>query len=147
MNVQAAKTASIFNKVSYTNFPKFAEQILCKATLDGKNFNNLMYIWFTKYFTIMCRKFELSPVDNPLYGHSPSFYIFLWTPHFWEDFDNIAQMKYRINTQKLTWQSYFLIFKRLKNNVTCFFNKQHFYKQPGWDLIWNKNNPQWAAPL
>ena len=31
--------------------------------------------------------------------------------------------------RKLMWQSYFFIFRRLKSNVTCFFKKQHFYKQ------------------
>ena len=33
------------------------------------------------------------------------------------------------NKNKLMLQSYFLIFRRLKVNVKCFFKKQHFYKQ------------------
>ena len=30
---------------------------------------------------------------------------------------------------KLMWQNYFFIFRRLQNNVKCFFYEQHFYKQ------------------
>ena len=43
----------------------------------------------------------------------------------------VVFLKYRPNEipDKLMWQSYFFIFRRLKNNVTCFFYKKYFYKQ------------------
>ena len=33
------------------------------------------------------------------------------------------------NKTKLMWQSYFFIFRRLKNKFKCFFYEQYFYKQ------------------
>ena len=30
---------------------------------------------------------------------------------------------------KLMWKNYFFIYRRLKNNFTCFFYKKYFYKQ------------------
>ena len=80
---------------------------------------------------IMCRRFEPSFYKQPPYKAIPHFSYFFRTHCFWQDFpDNIAPVKYRINTKiKLMWQSYFFIFRRLKNNIICFFYKQHFYKQ------------------
>ena len=55
--------------------------------------------------------------------------IFFPSPPPWQDFsDSIAPAKYRKNKNKLMWQSYFFIFWRLKNNVTCPFYKEHFCK-------------------
>ena len=77
----------------------------------------------------LCRRFEPPSIDNPVYGHSPFLYSFQ-TSQFWQDFsDNIFTTKYRIKTNKLIWESYVLIFRRLKNNTKCFFTintyKQH----------------------
>ena len=59
----------------------------------------------------------------------PPFYIFpnhsLLTT-LWRYRPNEIPDKHK---NKLTWQSYFFIFRRLENNVTSFFYKQHFYKQ------------------
>lgn len=69
----------------------------------------------------MCRKFEAPFYKHTLYVHS-QFYIFFRTTHFWQhSFGNIAAMPYGINNNKLMWQSYFLVFRKLQNNVTCYF--------------------------
>ena len=39
---------------------------------------------------------------------------------------------------KFVWQSYFFIFRKIKNNVKCFLKK--IQETPGWDLIQNNNN-------
>ena len=65
---------------------------------------------------------------NPLYGH-PHFLSFFQTPVFGKTF-----RQYRPNEipdkhkNKLMWQSYFLIFRRLKNNVTCFKKNSKQYQ-------------------
>ena len=57
-------------------------------------------------------------------------------------FDNIllailSQWKPDRYKNKLRWQSYFFMFRKLQNNVTCFSYKQHFHK---WQKaeIWSK---------
>ena len=42
------------------------------------------------------------------------------------------------NKNKLVWQSYFFIFRKLKQNIKCFFKK--IQETPAWDLIQNNNN-------
>ena len=85
----------------------------------------------------------LSSIDNHLYDQA-RFLCFLQTPNFWKYiFGNIVQIKYGINRQKLTRESYFL-------------NKQHyisfisdtFKSNTGWNLIQNNNNLryQFLAP-
>ena len=73
--------------------------------------------------------------QHRLYRHS-HLLSFFWTPRFWQYFFNyIAPMKYYKN--KLIQQSYFFIFRRIKNNVMCFLYKHHFCKQHQTE-IWSK---------
>ena len=82
-----------------------------------------------------------TPIDNPS----------IWPPHFLDFFSNpsflktlldvITPMKYGVNIKINLWgQSYFFIFRRLQNNITCFFVGNTFISNtPGWDLIKNNN--------
>ena len=58
----------------------------------------------------------------PPFSESPSLLARL----FWQCRPTEIPDKHK---NKLMWKGYFFIFKRLKNNITCFFYKQHFYKQ------------------
>ena len=69
-----------------------------------------------------------SSIDNPpIWPTLPLFYIFseppLLTRRFWEYCRSIIPDKHK---NKLMWQSYYFIFKRIKTNVTYFLYKQHF---------------------
>ena len=69
--------------------------------------------------------------------------IFFQTSHLWQIFcfwqycPNEIQGKHR---NKLMRESYLFMFRRLQNNVTCFFYDQHLYAKPGWDLTRDNNH-------
>ena len=71
---------------------------------------------------IVCRRFEPLFYRQPPVGPSPLFIFFLNPPLLEELF-----RQYRPNEitdkhkNKLMWQRYIFIFRRLKTNVTCFF--------------------------
>ena len=77
----------------------------------------------------------LNPIlyTTPKYDHppSPTFCLFFPSPPLLAT----LFLQYRPNeisgkhSNKLIAQSYFFIFRGLKNNVTCFFYKQYLYKQ------------------
>ena len=80
--------------------------------------------WNPEYYwmDIMCRRLNLPSIENPLYGH-PTFYLFFFEPPasdklLWQYCLNEICDKHK---NKLIWQNYFFIFRRLKNHVTCFF--------------------------
>ena len=88
--------------------------------------------WFYKkshICIIVCRRFEPLFYRQPLlYGYPPPsliHFIFFSNPWFWKSLHK-HKLKKLI---KLMWQSYFFIFRKLKNNATCLFYMQHFYKQ------------------
>ena len=77
----------------------------------------------------MCR-FETPHHPPPHMAISP-FYIFSEPPSLARLFRQYRPIEILDkHKNKLIWQSYFFIFRRLKNNVTCYFYKQHLYKQP-----------------
>ena len=73
---------------------------------------------------IVCKRFE--PLSLSIYN--PPFYFFSDPPsHILTTIfiDNIIPMKHILNTKKLMMESYFM-FKRLQNNIACFFCKKTF---------------------
>ena len=78
---------------------------------------------------IVSRKFKPPSIDNsPLYSHPflSLFGIHTFGNIFRQDSPNEIQNKHK---NKLKWQSHFFMFRKLQNNVTCFFYMQHFYMQ------------------
>ena len=84
---------------------------------------NRWAIWKNKTIDHSVQNVWNPPFISPLpYGHLPVFIFFPKPPFFARLFQQYCPNEIRDrHKSKLTWQSYLFIFKRLKNNVTCFF--------------------------
>ena len=83
--------------------------------------------------SIVCRGFESPILEKTHFLYDRPLFVFLPVlhphhPSFLQDFsENIGPLKYWINTKINSCGN--VNFGRLKNDVTCLFCKQHFYKQ------------------
>ena len=75
----------------------------------------------------VCRKFDPFYRQPPIWSFPP-WCIFtnspIFTTFFWQYRPNDIRGKHRNKNMR---ESYFFMFRRLQNNVTLFFYKQHFY--------------------
>ena len=80
---------------------------------------------------ILCRRFEPPFHSHPHPIWSSPLLHFFRTSHFWEDSsENIAPLKYQVNTNINSFGKVISSFFRTKKIMLhAFFCKQHFYKQ------------------
>ena len=67
----------------------------------------------------------------PFCRNSPSpLCIFFWNPDLWQHFLRVSPDEmWNKRKNKFTKKSRYFMLRRLQNYVTCFFYKQHLYKQ------------------
>ena len=107
-------------------------------SLPSTAFRHLSYCQFPSVHGVQYGSLNLSFLwATPLYGHPRLFIFFFRATYSWQHFfDNIASRYYGINTEMNSCgKVIFFIFRRFKNNVTCFFMNNSF--------IWNTRLMIW----